>query len=119
VSIYQLAERVRNLTGKRSEIKLIPYSEAFSAGFDLKDADGRARDGLPLGERIAGLKSGLAVVELASGRLAALLEFSSGIHETFDVQVLPGIRNPAICGPFSTQDGRQPAWIVPQSWIPG
>ena len=29
-----------------------PPAKAFSAGFDLKDGDGRARDGLPIGERI-------------------------------------------------------------------
>jgi hypothetical protein len=35
-----------------SAVILTGSAKAFSAGFDLKDADGRARDGLPLGERI-------------------------------------------------------------------
>ena len=34
VTILQLAERVRTLTGGRSRIKLIPYSEAYAAGFE-------------------------------------------------------------------------------------
>src|SRR5262245_35355995 len=44
--------------------------------------------GLPIAERHADLKCGVAVVELRSGRVAALLEFQSGVDEVFDVQVL-------------------------------
>lgn len=79
---------------------------------------GRGFDGLPLGERIDELKSGLAAVDLTNGHLLGLLEFTSGVHETFDVQVLPGLRHPAIRGPFCLRDGIQPAWVVPQAWIP-
>jgi enoyl-CoA hydratase/carnithine racemase len=35
-----------------SVVILTGSAKAFSAGFDLKDTDGRARDGLPIGERI-------------------------------------------------------------------
>jgi len=35
-----------------SVVILTGSARAFSAGFDLKDGDGRARDGLPIGERI-------------------------------------------------------------------
>lgn len=34
VTILQLAEKVRALTGSRSIIRLVPYSEAFAAGFE-------------------------------------------------------------------------------------
>ena len=34
VTILQLAERVRALTGSRSTIRLVPYSVAFTAGFE-------------------------------------------------------------------------------------
>jgi nucleoside-diphosphate-sugar epimerase len=34
VSIYQLAERVRELSGSNSTIKLIPYDEAYESGFE-------------------------------------------------------------------------------------
>jgi UDP-glucose 4-epimerase len=34
ISILELAERVRNLTGSTSPIKLIPYDEAYESGFE-------------------------------------------------------------------------------------
>lgn len=34
VSILQLAQRVRELTGNRSDIRLIPYDEAYTSGFE-------------------------------------------------------------------------------------
>jgi UDP-glucose 4-epimerase len=34
ISILQLAERIRNLTGSNSEILKIPYSEAYAPGFE-------------------------------------------------------------------------------------
>jgi len=34
VSIYQLAERVRDLSGSTSPIKLIPYDQAYESGFE-------------------------------------------------------------------------------------
>jgi UDP-glucose 4-epimerase len=34
VSIKSLAERVRKLTSDRSELRLVPYGEAYTAGFE-------------------------------------------------------------------------------------
>jgi len=34
VTIHQLAERVRELSGSSSAIKLIPYDEAYESGFE-------------------------------------------------------------------------------------
>ncbi|MFT7619747.1 MAG: UDP-glucose 4-epimerase [Planctomycetota bacterium] len=34
ISMYQLAERVRDKVGSNSDIKLIPYSEAYAEGFE-------------------------------------------------------------------------------------
>ena len=34
ISIYDLAKRVKALTGSQSEIKLIPYEQAYEAGFE-------------------------------------------------------------------------------------
>jgi uncharacterized protein (TIGR03032 family) len=73
---------------------------------------------MPLAQRRDPLTCGMAIVELASGRLASLLEFRSGIHETFDVQVVPGVRSVAIAGPHTTKDASQPIWIVPEAWTP-
>jgi uncharacterized protein (TIGR03032 family) len=69
--------------------------------------------GLPIAERRGELKCGVAIVELRSGRMAALLEFKSGVEEVFDVQVLPGLRRPLLAGPFAGQDGGEVIWTVP------
>src|SRR5207248_6628824 len=70
--------------------------------------------GLPIAERRDQLKCGVAVIELRSGRMAALLEFQSGVEEVFDVQVLPGLRRPLLSGPFAGQAGGEVLWPVPQ-----
>jgi uncharacterized protein (TIGR03032 family) len=70
--------------------------------------------GVPIAERRDQLKCGVGIVELRTGKLAALLEFKSGVEEVFDVQVLPGLRRPLISGPFAGQDGNEVIWIVPQ-----
>jgi uncharacterized protein (TIGR03032 family) len=69
--------------------------------------------GLPIAERRGELKCGVAIVELRTGRMAALLEFKSGVEEVFDVQVLPGLRRPLLSGPFAGQDGGDVIWTVP------
>ena len=69
-------------------------------------------DGGPIADRRETLKCGIAVVDLASGRQVALLEFQSGIEEVFDVQVLPRVRCPLISGPNPQIDGRA-VWFVP------
>jgi uncharacterized protein (TIGR03032 family) len=72
--------------------------------------------GLPIAERRGELKCGVAVVELRTGRTAALLEFKSGVEEVFDVQVMAGVRRPLLSGPFAGQDGGEVIWTVP---LPG
>ena len=47
-------------------------------------------DGVPLAERRNQLKCGVAVVDLASGRVCAMLEFQTAVDEIFDVQLLGG-----------------------------
>jgi uncharacterized protein (TIGR03032 family) len=69
--------------------------------------------GIPIAARRGDLKCGVGVVEIETGRRIALLEFQSGVEEIFDVQVLPGIRLPAVSGPFPDRDGGPPIWIVP------
>jgi uncharacterized protein (TIGR03032 family) len=70
--------------------------------------------GMPIAERRPELKCGVGVVDLATGRLAAHLEFVTGVEEIFDVQVLPGVRCPALSGPYADLDGAAPIWTVPQ-----
>jgi uncharacterized protein (TIGR03032 family) len=71
-----------------------------------------AMTGVPLAERREHLKSGVAVVDLRSGKLAAMLEFQTAVEEIFDVQVLPGLRFPEVIG--FQKDTVQRMFIVPQ-----
>jgi uncharacterized protein (TIGR03032 family) len=70
--------------------------------------------GMPIAERRPGLKCGVGVVDLGTGRLLAHLEFMTGVEEIFDVQVLPGARCPVLSGPYPSLDGAAPIWTVPQ-----
>src|SRR4051794_24892945 len=74
--------------------------------------------GMPIAERRPELKCGVGVVDLRTGRLVAHLDFMTGVEEILDVQVLPGARCPVLSGPYPTQDGAAPMWIVPQAARP-
>jgi uncharacterized protein (TIGR03032 family) len=69
--------------------------------------------GMPIAERRAELKCGVGIVDLGGGGLVAHLEFQSGVEEIFAVQVLPGIRCPAISGPYPALDGVPTIWSAP------
>jgi uncharacterized protein (TIGR03032 family) len=71
-----------------------------------------AFSGLPLDHRSEELKCGVAIVELASGRIVAQFEFCSGVEEIFDVQLIQA-RLPAIYGPFAHEEGQKTIWVVP------
>ena len=68
--------------------------------------------GVPIAENRDELKCGLAAIHLPTGNMS-YLEFKTGVEEIFDVQVLPGIRNPALSGPFPTLDGTTTIRSVP------
>jgi uncharacterized protein (TIGR03032 family) len=69
--------------------------------------------GLPIAERRATLRCGLAVVDLDSAKVLATLLFHSGVEEIFDVKVLPGYRNPVLSGPYPDVDRTETLWLVP------
>lgn len=69
--------------------------------------------GMPIAERRASLQCGVAIVDLRTGRCVAHIEFQSGVEEIFAVQVLPGIRSPALSGPFPEVDGVPTIWSAP------
>jgi uncharacterized protein (TIGR03032 family) len=71
--------------------------------------------GVPIAERRESLRCGVGVVDLTTSRNVAHLEFKAGVDEIFDVQVLPGIRLPAVSGPFPGRDGAQMIWTVPDA----
>jgi uncharacterized protein (TIGR03032 family) len=69
--------------------------------------------GLPIGSEPEALKCGVGVVELATGRTLATLQFRSGVEEIFAVEVIQGSRNPKLCGPSLAEDGEKEIWVVP------
>jgi uncharacterized protein (TIGR03032 family) len=72
-----------------------------------------AMDGVPLAERRGELKCGVAVVDLRSGGVSALLEFQTAVEEIFDVQVLAGLRFPEVVG--FQKEAIQHTFVVPRS----
>jgi protein O-GlcNAc transferase len=69
--------------------------------------------GLPIGNDLEALKCGVGVVELATGRTLATLQFLSGVEEIFAVECIQGSRNPKLCGPNLSEDGEKEIWVVP------
>jgi uncharacterized protein (TIGR03032 family) len=70
-------------------------------------------EGVPIVSDRDKLRCGLWVIDLRSGAVAAHLEFSSGVEEIFDVQILPGIVSPYISGPAAEKDVGAPLWTIP------
>lgn len=70
-------------------------------------------EGLPIAADLDALKCGVAVVELATARLAAFLEFTAGLEEIFDVRINPHARRPLVSGPDARNDGTPPIWMIP------
>ena len=69
--------------------------------------------GLPIAERRDELRCGVGIVDLRTGRLVAHLELQSGVEEIFAVEVLPGVRFPAVSGPYPESDGVPTIWSAP------
>jgi uncharacterized protein (TIGR03032 family) len=69
--------------------------------------------GVPIAEGGQSLRCAVVVVDLHSGQAISRFEFQSGVEEIFDVQFLPGVRFPAISGPFPDADSTAPIWMVP------
>ena len=70
-------------------------------------------ESVPIAQRRDALQCGLSVVDLRSANIVAHLEFSTGVEEVFDVQVLPGITFPYVSGPWADRDTGHPLWTVP------
>ena len=67
--------------------------------------------GLPVQQRNEKLLSGLAVIDLPTGRLIGMFEFTAGCTETYDVQFLPGARNVNVLN--LTDDAVRQAFTAP------
>ena len=107
-------------TGQREGVAAVPgYARglAFHGGLAFVGLS-RIREtaifgGAPIAAHHDELKCGVGVIDVASGATVATLEFTSGVEEIFDVQVLPGIVSPYISGPWAEKDTGQPLWTVP------
>lgn len=69
--------------------------------------------GLPIAERKSELCCGMAIVDLSSGNVLAMMRFTSGVEEVFEVKVLPGFRNPILSGPIPDEDQTEMIWLSP------
>jgi uncharacterized protein (TIGR03032 family) len=67
--------------------------------------------GVPLAEFHDQLKCGVGVIEIESGNTVATLEFTSGLEEIFDVQVVPDSRRVAL---GSAPGTGEEIWVVPE-----
>lgn len=111
-------QRVDVATGAREVVALLP---GYARGLAIHD--GLAYVGLsrirekhifgdvPLAAYHDELKCGVGVIELATGNTLATLEFTSGLEEIFDVQVVPDSRCLALGN--AAGDGEE-IWIVPE-----
>jgi uncharacterized protein (TIGR03032 family) len=105
-------------TGRRQQVAELPgfaRGLAFCGPYAFvglsKIRQTSAMDGVPLADRREHLKCGVAVLDLRSGRVIALLEFQTAVEEIFDVQLLPGLRFPEVIG--FQQETIQHTFIVP------
>lgn len=71
--------------------------------------------GVPVADRLKDeeRKCGVAVVDLQSGRVVAFLEFQGSVEELFDVQLLTGLRYPAVVG-FNKDTIQRACVIAPE-----
>ena len=92
-------------TGRREPVAELP---GYARGLALSDRyafiglskfrETSTFGGLPLAERAAEMKCGIAVVDLRTGRQVGFLEFQTAVEEIFEVQVLGGLRFPEVIG---------------------
>jgi len=68
--------------------------------------------GLPICARWESLECGVSVIDIRTGSRIAHLTLESGVEEIFDVQILPGVRMPAIGGPNQEDDGQKVIWLA-------
>ena len=67
--------------------------------------------GLPIQDRFKKLHSGIAVIELSSGQIVGMFEFTQGVSEIYDVQFLPGVRHAGLLNQH--QDATKEAFPAP------
>jgi uncharacterized protein (TIGR03032 family) len=111
-------QRVDLATGARDIVALLPgYARGLAIHNGLafvglsKIRETAIFGGAPIAEYHDQLKCGLGVIELATGNTVATLEFTSGLEEIFDVQVVAGARCLSLGS--APGDGDE-IWVVPE-----
>ena len=117
---YGTLEAVDEATGSRDVVASVPgYTRGLAFRGNLAFVGlSRIREtavfgGVPIAEHHEDLLCGVGVIDTTSGNTVATLVFESGVEEIFDVQVVPGIRCPAISGPNPNRDSSGQVWVVP------
>lgn len=110
-------ERVDLTTGRREAVALVPgYARGLALHRGLAFVGlSRIREtatfgAAPIAAHHDELTCGVGVIELATGRTVATLQFATGVEEIFDVQVLPGVRCPTLGGAPGEADE---IWLLP------
>jgi len=110
-------QRIDLATGERETVAALPgYARGLAIVGDLafvglsKIRETAIFGGAPIAQFHDQLKCGVGVIELTTGDTVATLEFTSGLEEIFDVQVVPGARCVALGS--APGDGDE-IWVVP------
>ena len=111
-------EAMEPLTGAITTVAALP---GIARGMAIHDGHAfvglsKARptlEGVPIVENRQHLKCGLWIIDMKTGGTAGWLEFTAGVEEIFDVQILPRILCPYISGPSASKEAGQPLWTVP------
>lgn len=74
--------------------------------------------GLPISEYHDRLECGVVIIDCSNGKIVGSLFFQSHVDEIYEVQALPGYRNPIISGPYPDIDKTETIWLVPQQDMP-
>ena len=111
-------QRVDLATGSREMVAPLPgYARGLAIHDNLAFVGlSRIREtaifgGVPIAEYHDQLKCGVGVIDLATGDTVATLEFTSGLEEIFDIQVVPGARRVALGNAPGTGEE---IWVVPE-----
>ncbi len=74
--------------------------------------------GVPISDDRQQRRCGVSVVNIDSGQIVAFLEFEGRVEEIFDVQILEGVRFPAVVG-FKKETIQRACVIAPEQAVPG
>ena len=112
-TIDQRSGKIDIVTGMPGYTRGLAFCGQFAFVGMSKIRETTVFGGVPIAEKRDELRCGVAVVDLVSGQAIAYIEFTSGVEEIFDVQVVPDVQALAFAGPFPDLDGTKDIWLVP------